>query len=271
MPSGVPGLFCLFVPRLHRPRFPCASSAGYFPYPGDHAAHLYRFMAKRRGGRGSGDNMPNHMPDYGERLHRARLGLAVAMTPILMLFISFTAAYLVRRGFLTFDLSNNADARTWLPVRLPWTVLLANTTVLILSSVTMELARRDVTRQAALAPVKSIPGISLGEEPNVPWLGLTTVLGLLFLAGQLFIWTQLASRGFHVATSPSSSFVYLLTGMHALHLAGGVLALLVSDISFLLHRPVESRRIAVDITAWYWHFMTGLWIYILALLSFAAQ
>ncbi|MBZ5547586.1 MAG: hypothetical protein LAO22_06425 [Acidobacteriia bacterium] len=222
-------------------------------------------------GRDGGDSKPDFMPNYGERLRRARLGLAVAMTPILMLFISFTAAYLVRRGFLTFDLSNNAYVRTWLPVRLPWFWLLANSAVLILSSVSIEFARRDITRQSALAPLQSIPGISLGDERHFPWLGVTTVLGCTFLAGQLFLWSQLAARGFHLNTSPSSSFVYFLTGMHALHLAGGALALAFADVATLLHRPIESRRIVVDITAWYWHCMTGLWIYILALFTFAAQ
>jgi cytochrome c oxidase subunit 3 len=220
-----------------------------------------------RSGRDSGDSMPN----YGERLRRARLGLAVAMTPILMLFISFTAAYLVRRGFLTFDLRNHAYVRTWLPVPLPWTWLLANTAVLLLSSITIALARRDITRQSALAPVKSIPGISLGDESHFPWLGLTTVLGFVFLSGQLWIWRLLALRGFHLNTGPSSSFVYFLTGMHAIHLAGGALALLFAGVATLLHRPIESRRIVVDITAWYWHCMAGLWIYILVLFTFAAQ
>ncbi len=220
-----------------------------------------------RPNRGSGDSLPN----YGERLRRARLGLAVAMTPILMLFISFTAAYLVRRGFLTFDLGSDTYVRTWLPVLLPWPLLLLNTAVLIASSVTMEFARRDITRQAALAPVKSIPGISLGDERHLPWLGLTTLLGAAFLAGQLFIWSRLGARGFHLDTGPSSSFVYFLTGMHGLHLAGGALALLYSDVATLLNRPVESRRIVIDITTWYWHCMTGIWLYILALLSFAAQ
>jgi cytochrome c oxidase subunit III len=224
-----------------------------------------------RSGRDGGDSKPDSMPNYGERLRRARLGLAVAMTPILMLFISFTAAYLVRRGFLTFDLSSDTYVRTWLPVQLPWPWLLANTAVLILSSITIECARRDITRQSALAPVQSIPGISLGDERHFPWLGLTTVLGLVFLSGQLWIWSVLASRGFHLNTGPSSSFVYFLTGMHAIHLAGGGLALLFADLATLLHRPIESRRIVVDITAWYWHFMTGLWIYILVLFSFAAQ
>lgn len=220
-----------------------------------------------RGGRGSGDSMPN----YGERLRRARLGLAVALTPILMLFISFTAAYLIRRGFLTFELSNNTYIRTWFPVRLPWAILVANTVVLIVSSATMELARRQITLQAALAPVRSIPGVSLGEEHHFPWLGLTTVMGLVFLAGQVFLWTQLGKRGFHVATGPSSSFVYFLTGMHALHLAAGMLGLFFANLGGWMHRPVENRRIVVDITAWYWHFMAGLWLYILALFSFAAQ
>lgn len=224
-----------------------------------------------RSGRDGGDSKPDFMPNYGERLRRARLGLAVAMTPILMLFISFTAAYLVRRGFLTFDFSNNTYIRTWVPVQLPWSWMLVNTAVLILSSVTIELARRDITRQSALAPIQSIPGVSLGDEPHLPWLGLTTVLGFGFLAGQLLLWNLLATRGFHLNTGPSSSFVYFLTGMHALHLSGGALALLFVDVATLLHRPVESRRIVVDITAWYWHLMTGIWIYILVLFTFAAQ
>jgi cytochrome c oxidase subunit 3 len=224
-----------------------------------------------RSGRDGGDSKPDSMPNYGERLRRARLGLAVAMTPIMMLFISFSAAYLIRRGFLTFDLSNNTYVRTWLPVRLPWPWLLANTAVLILSSIAIEFARRDITRQSALAPLQSIPGISLGDERHFPWLALTTALGLVFLAGQLWIWNLLGSRGFHLNTGPSCSFVYFLTGMHAIHLAGGALALVFADVATLLHRSVESRRIVVDITAWYWHFMTGLWIYILVLFSFAAQ
>ena len=82
-------------------------------------------------------------------------------------------------------------------------------------------------------------------------------------------WHELAARGFFLATSPSSSFVYLLTGTHAIHLAGGVLALLYAGVISLMNRPVEVRRIVVDITAWYWHFMALLWIYIFALLEFA--
>ena len=225
----------------------------------------------RDGGDGRPESIPDSIPNYGDRLRRARMGLAVAITPILMLFISFTAVYVIRRGFVNIDMSGAGYIQTWLPVRLPWTLLLANTAVLILSSITIDLARRSITREAALAPVQAFPGISLGDESRFPWLGVTTVLGAAFLAGQFLVWSKLSSRGFHLAGGTSSSFVYILTAMHGLHLAGGVLALLFANVALLLHRPVETRRIIVDITSWYWHCMTGLWIYILILFSFAAQ
>jgi len=217
-----------------------------------------------------GDNIPDSIPNYGERLRRARVSLAIAMTPVLMLFISFTAVYLMRRVFVG-DLSSAGYIQSWIPVRLPWTFLLANTVVLLVSSITIDLARREITREAALAPVQSIPGISLGDERHFPWLALTTILGLGFLAGQLFVWSKLSSGGFHLAGGTSVSFVYILTAMHGLHLAGGLIALLFANVAAALHRPVETRRIVVDITSWYWHCMTGLWIYILVLFLFAAR
>jgi len=222
--------------------------------------------------RDGGDFKPDLVPNYGGRLRDARLGLAVAMTPIAMLFISFTAVYLVRRGFVSFDLAADSYVRAWAPVQLPWPLLIANTVVLFLSSVTVDLARRAATREAALAPVQSIPGISLGDERRFPWLALTTVLGFLFLAGQLWVWNTLSNRGFHLQGGTSSSFVYVLTAMHGLHLAGGLFALIVADLATWFDRlHVETRRIIVDITSWYWHAMTALWIYILILFSFAAQ
>ena len=159
----------------------------------------------------SPNSIPNSIPNYGERLRRARMGLAVAMTPVIMLFISFTAVYLIRRGFLSLGGNDAAYIRTWVPVRLPWTLLLANTAVLIVSSITIDLARREITREAALAPVQSIPGISLGDERHFPWLALTTVLGLLFLAGQLLIWSKLPPQGFISPAAPAvPSFTFLL-------------------------------------------------------------
>ena len=208
-------------------------------------------------------------PDYSARLRRARLGVAVALTPILMLFVSFTSALIVRKGLPTFDPATNTVVHDWMHIPLPTALFLINTAILVLSSVTLEFARRQLARQAALAPVNSIPGVSLGKERNVPWLGITIVLGLSFLTGQWLAWHDLASRGFFVYTGPSISFVYLMTGSHAVHLMGGIVALLVAGLAVLLRHPLESRRIIVDVTAWYWHFMALLWIYILAVLEFA--
>ncbi len=220
-------------------------------------------------GGGNGDHGNNGGPDYGARLRRARLGLICAIATVGMIFISLTSALIVRRGLPTFEGSSNTYVHDWGVVQLPWGLLLINTLLLGISSVTMELARRSAARRAALAPVSSIPGVSLGNEKSFPWLGITVLLGLAFLAGQWLAWGELHDRGFYVNTNPSSSFAFLLTIAHAVHLAGGLIALLWAASSSLLHKPLEVRRIAVDITAWYWHFMLALWVYILVLLSFA--
>lgn len=220
--------------------------------------------------RGGGDEgRGGDVPDYGARLRRARLGLICGIATVGMVFISLTSAYIFRRGLPTFEGESNSYVRDWGSVDLPWVLLGINTVILLVSSITMELARRKAARQAALAPVSSIPGVSLGDEMNFPWLGITVVLGFAFLVGQGLAWGELHNRGFFVATNPSSSFAFLLTMAHALHLAGGMIALIWSSTASLLHKPLEARRIAVDITAWYWHFMAVLWIYIFLLLGLA--
>lgn len=220
------------------------------------------------GGGGPGADGASY-PDYRGRLRRARLGLAVALTPVVMLFVSFTSAYIVRQGLPTLDERTGTYVRDWLSVNLPMSLLAINTVLLIVSSITMELERRQIARRAKLAPVRSIPGVSIGEERPFPWLEATVALGLGFLAGQYLAWRELANRGFYMATSPSSSFVYLLTVTHAVHLTGGLLVLFYAVVTSRLRRPVESRYIVVDTTAWYWHFMALLWIYIFALLRIA--
>jgi cytochrome c oxidase subunit III len=218
------------------------------------------------GGHGNGGN--DSSPDYLHRLRRARLGLIVAMVAVMMFFISFTSAMIVRKGVPSLNTRTGEMVLDWIAVNLPLRLLTFNTFLLLLSSVTMEFARRRAARQAALAPVRSIPGVSLGRELNLPWLGVTIVLGLGFLVGQWFAWQVLQDRGFYVSGNASSSFVYLLTASHAVHLFGGLVALLYAASA--RKKPLEAQRIIVDICAWYWHFMALLWIYIFALLAVVA-
>src|SRR5438445_4736790 len=207
-------------------------------------------------------------PDYATRLRRARLGLLVALTPILMVFVSFTSAYIVRQGLPTLNPQTNLLVKDWIPVKLP-TLLLVNTLVLLLSSVGMELARRQFRGEAVIASAGTASEVSSGEQNKIPWLATTLVLGLLLLFGQWTAWRQLAASGFYVSSTPSSSFVYLLTVTHAVHLVDVVLALFVASIAALFRRALATRSIVVDVTAWYWHFMALLWVYILCLLEFA--
>ena len=207
------------------------------------------------------------LPFFDVRLRRARLGLLVGLTGIAMIFISFTSAYVVRQGLPTLDPRSNALLHDWFPVPLP-RLLFINTVVLLISSVTMELARRQTARKVALAQLTSVPGVAVEAKEGISWLALTVVLGLSFLTGQWMAWRELAASGFYIASSPSSSFVYLLTGMHGVHLLGGVVALLIAGFTFGLRRTTDSQFILVDVTGWYWHFMALLWVYILCLLEF---
>lgn len=235
--------------------------------PVDHIGHHHKPPIPPSGG--GDDGRGSGIPDYGARLRRARLGLVCAIVTVCMVFISLTSAYIVRQGLPTFDDVSNSYIRDWGEVHLPWALLAINTAILLISSISMELARRQAARQAALAPVASIPGVSLGNEKSFPWMGITVVLGLAFLVGQWLAWGELHNRGFYMNTNPSSSFAFLLTVTHAVHLSGGLIALLWAASSSLWRKPLEARRIAVDITAWYWHFMAVLWVYIFALLGLA--
>jgi cytochrome c oxidase subunit 3 len=92
---------------------------------------------------------------------------------------------------------------------------------------------------------------------------------LAFLAGQLIAWKQLAQQRIFISTNPSSSFFYMLTAMHGLHLIGGIAALGYAALISVLKKSLLSRFVVLDVTSLYWHFMDFLWIYIFALLHFA--
>ena len=98
----------------------------------------------------------------------------------------------------------------------------------------------------------------------------TTALGVAFLVGQVVAWRALVQMGFYVGTNPSSSFFYVFTAAHAAHLLGGILALF-----YVLFRDFSKTKrlslpIAAETTSYYWHFMDGLWLFLVALLFFGA-
>jgi len=216
------------------------------------------------GGRGGDDQ-----PSYGERLRRYRLGVMLILSSVVMLFVSFTTAYVVRKVGAVWDPARNDYVTNWAPLTLPIKILLFNTFVLLLSSFTLEIARRRAAEDVALAPIIDIPGIRVSVSHALPWLWVTIVLGVGFLLGQGLAWHELRRTNVTFVTNAGTSFFFILTGVHAVHLVGGILALLYAGVTSWLHRPPETRRIVIDVTAWYWHFMGALWIYIFALLYFA--
>jgi cytochrome c oxidase subunit 3 len=195
------------------------------------------------------------------RLRRARVGMVVGLIGVFMIFISLTSAYVVRQGLPSLDPATNTLVRDWIPVRLPG-LLFVNTLVLLISGISMEMARRRAAGEARGYDS------SANKTDGISWLALTIVLGMTFLSGQWVAWRELGATGFYLSTTPSSSFFYLLTGMHGVHLIGGVLALLAAGGAALWRRPAASEAVIVDVTAWYWHFMAVLWVYILCLLKF---
>jgi len=209
----------------------------------------------RRGGDGDG------APHYRDRRRRYRLGMIVGMAAIVMFFVSLTSAYVVRQGMPNWDYKTQRYVNDWVSLKVPG-ILWINTLLLLLSSLTMELARRRTIERANTAQQFGIDN----ELKTTPWLGITAILGIGFIAGQAIAWKDLTAQGIFFSTNPSSSFFYLLTISHGLHLLGGVLALLYASVTTVLKRPLETKAVVVDVTALYWHFMDGLWIYIFALL-----
>ena len=220
---------------------------------------------------GGGDYGPGDGSfNYGRRLHRARLALLLALSSVSVLFVTLTVIFmLMRHGAGMLDAHSGNYIHEWIPLELPVALLTLNTVVLLTSSVTIEMARRSVAREMVLAPVRSIPGIALDREFGIPWLGITVALGLLFLFGQWAAWKAFQDQGFHVSSGVPSPFFFILTGAHAIHLAGGLAVLFYAGVIALIRRRVEHRRIVVEIAAWYWHFMGVLWVYIFVLLYLA--
>ena len=203
--------------------------------------------SKFPGPNGNGKKNGHEFFDSDSRAHRYRIGMWVALASIAMMFTALSSAYIVRA----------ASANDWFPLAMP-RVLLASTAIILASSATFEAARRKLK-------ASMISGYSR-------WLVITVLLGLAFLGSQFIAWRQLRAQGVYMATNPHSSFFYLLTAAHALHLFGGLMALLyllVRARHLSMAEAVDLRRRAVaDAVGIYWHFMDVLWIYLFLLLFF---
>ena len=189
----------------------------------------------------SGNGHPRRDPSASQR--RYSTAVVIGIVSISMFFLALAGAFLALRW----------GSQAWATIHLP-RILWVNTLILIASSFTLKRAR------ARLSVADTLGFRRL-------W-ALTVALGFLFVAGQLVAWRQLVAQGVYISNNQASSFFYIFTGAHAVHLLGGVAGLL-----FVLLRNFEKSQVslatAAGITCYYWHFMDGLWVFLLALLYLA--
>jgi cytochrome c oxidase subunit III len=220
------------------------------------------------GGGGDGENWDNRPPGRRgprEMLFRYRMLLFGALAGDLMFFAALVSAFFVRQSTGHFTDTNNW-VLDWRPLAIP-PVLWVNTAVILLSSLTMEIARRQIFHEVDVMEEWLGMGRPMVRRA-APWLLATAVLGSVFLAGQWIAWEQLWGEGVFFASNPSSHFFYLITGTHGLHLMLGVVALTGSVIGLFVLRRVELRQAVVDCAAWYWHTMGLFWMFLFCLLVF---
>jgi cytochrome c oxidase subunit III len=168
-----------------------------------------------------------------------RFGLLAFLATVAMMFIGLTSAYLVRR-----------TAADWLPLPAP-TILWWNTAALLSSSVLLEGARRGLRRVDLVGARRA--------------LGAAGLLGLAFAFGQLRAWRILTAEGLTLASNPHNSFFYVLSGLHVLHLSGGLIwwAVAFRRLQRLSFAPEQDT---LRLLATYWHFLAALWLYLLYVL-----
>jgi len=180
--------------------------------------------------------------DYGSSfpLTKGQIGTWILLTAIIMLFAGLSSAYIVLRG-----------VPSWQNIELP-SLLWTNTAVLLLSSLAVELSKRAIRRN----DIQSMKR----------WLTVGGVLGFGFLAGQLAAWRQLVNAGVYLPSTQQSSFFYILTGLHGLHLLGGIVALGIVLVMALKDHLSAFRYEPLKLAATYWHVMDGIWIYLFLML-----
>ena len=216
-------------------------------------------VEKKVGFGGPGFPGPNGNGSKGNGWHprkddESRRGLSLAayrvmmwllLGAVVMMFAALSSVYIALPG-----------GDEWQPIRMP-RMLILSTAIILTSSVTMSIARRSL-KQGLLGG---------GDRRYRRFLVVTLVLGLGFLASQLLGWRQLVADGVYFSGRPHSSFFFLFTGAHGVHLLGGILGLsyLIAGASRRSDSQ-EKRQTFTDVVALYWHFMDGVWVWLFLLL-----
>lgn len=179
-------------------------------------------------------------PEYNQsKILPQKLALWVGIGSMVMMFAAFTSAYVVRRS-----------AGNWLEFKLP-DIFFLNTVVIVMSSVTLHYAYTSFKK---------------GKEKWYKGLLIATfLLGILFVVLQYKGWQAMTDIGATFTVNPSSSFIYVISGIHAAHVLGGIAALIVAMVhAFVLpFRPTARRRQRFELVCQYWHFVDVLWIYLI--------
>ena len=216
------------------------------------------------GDNGDGDSLGGHGP--GERLRRSRPALIFFLIGDAMLFLTLVVIFLIGKG--SYHVEHGMAVNTWHAIPIP-SILWLNTAVLLLSSLTMEAARRSIFYEQDVMD----EWLGLGKPAArraMPWLLATSMLGILFLAGQWTAWMQLATRRGYEAAYQNASLSHtsfnLFTGFHAAHLVLGIIGLSACLGALLYAKRVETRQVWLDTVAWYWHCMGLFWVVLFALL-----
>ncbi|MDX2034033.1 MAG: cytochrome c oxidase subunit 3 [Blastocatellia bacterium] len=177
------------------------------------------------------------LPELAPPPEGYRIALWLTLISVAMLFLSLASAYI----FLRVDTQPIVTPSAFWP----------STAAILGSSATLELARRGLRQR--------------DEDRFKRWMRATMLLGGIFLLSQLVAWRQLVDAGFYVNRNLHVGLAYIFTGLHAAHLLGGIGALI-----YVMLKPVRRwtsirRRVSVDMTALYWHFIGGIWVLLLAL------
>jgi cytochrome c oxidase subunit III len=212
------------------------------------------------GGGGGGDDGSSREPRTA--IHRTRTFLFALLAADLLLFVVAVVVFYAKQGS-----PPPAAGDAGRPLLLLPKILLLNTLALFASSLTMECARRHIFDEIdALEEWFGLGRPALAH--SLPWIATTAALGLLFLSGQFFVWRQFLDESMlgNRAIASACGFFALLTGLHAAHIALGLLALLLCLTTLRWLPRLEFRQIAIDAAAWFWHAMSLTWCILLLVL-----